>query len=64
VPATVVRVDPNGRFMFVRVENPGVDVFVHSSFFSRMRTVPREGDEVHITVEASDRGPRASSFEA
>lgn len=63
VPATVVRVDPNGRFMFVRVENPGVDVFVHNSFFNRLRNVPREGEEVRITVEASERGPRASSFD-
>ena len=64
VNATVVRLDPAGRFMFVRVEDPGVDVYVHSSLFGRMRQTPREGDIVRITVEASDRGPRATSLEA
>lgn len=64
VSATVVRIDPAGRFMFVRVEDPGVDVYVHSSLFGRMRQTPREGDIVRITVEASDRGPRATSLEA
>lgn len=63
VSASVVRVDPNGRFLFVRVSDPAIDVFVHSSFFSRLPVTPREGDTVWVTVEPSERGPRAASFE-
>jgi cold shock CspA family protein len=63
IDATVLRLDPSGRFMFVRADTEGFDVYVHSSIFQRMRIDPREGDRVRVTVEQSDRGLRASSIE-
>ncbi len=62
VLATVLRIDPTGRFMFVRADNEGFDVYVHSSLFAHSSSL-NEGDQVRIVVEQSDRGPRASSLE-
>jgi cold shock CspA family protein len=64
VAATVIRVDPAGRFMFVRVDEYGFDAYVHSSLFRQLRMDPREGDTVRVTVEESDRGLRASTIES
>lgn len=64
IVATVVRMDPAGRFMFVKADTEGFDVYVHSSLFQRWRTTPREGDQVQIVVEESDRGLRARSIES
>jgi cold shock CspA family protein len=61
VQATVLRIDPTGRFMFVRADALGADVYVHSSLFPRHDL--RTGDRVSITVEASERGLRARSLE-
>jgi cold shock protein len=62
--ATVQRVDPDGRFLFVRLDEEGVDVYVHASLVQRAGLLPREGDPVQVTVEASERGPRARSIAA
>jgi cold shock CspA family protein len=59
--ATVLRIDPTGRFMFVHAEAIGADVYVHSSLFPRQDL--RTGDLVSITVEASERGLRARTLE-
>jgi len=63
VHATIVRIDPAGRFLFARVAEPQFDVYVHSSLFSRVVRSIQEGDQVTLTVEPSDRGPRARTFE-
>jgi cold shock CspA family protein len=60
VAARVLRIDPAGRFLFARVEAAGFDVYVHHTLFRDVSV--REGDEVHLQVEASDRGPRARSL--
>ncbi len=60
VPASVMRIDPSGRFLFARVESIGDDVYVHGSLFTG--TDIREGDEVSINIEQSDRGLRARSM--
>ncbi|NTU84924.1 MAG: DNA-binding protein [Chloroflexales bacterium] len=60
VPARVLRIDPAGRFLFARVEPDGFDVYVHHSLFRDAGL--REGDQVRLLVEASDRGPRARSL--
>jgi CspA family cold shock protein len=60
VPATVMRIDPSGRFLFARVESIGDDVYVHGSLFAG--TDIREGDEISITIEQSERGLRAQSM--
>ncbi len=60
VPARVLRIDPAGRFLFARVEPDGFDVYVHHSLFRDAGV--REGDQVRLLVEASDRGPRARSL--
>lgn len=60
VLARVLRIDPAGRFLFARVEAEGFDVYVHHSLFRDVGL--REGDQVRVVVEASDRGPRARSL--
>lgn len=60
VPARVLRIDPAGRFLFARVEPDGFDVYVHHSLFRDAGV--REGDQVRLLVEASDRAPRARSL--
>ncbi len=60
VPASVMRIDPSGRFLFARVESIGDDVYVHGSLFTG--TDIREGDEISINIEQSDRGLRARSM--
>ncbi len=60
VPATVMRVDPSERFLFARAESVGDDVYVHGSLFAG--TGVREGDEITIAIEQSDRGLRARSM--
>ncbi|NTV63268.1 MAG: DNA-binding protein [Oscillochloris sp.] len=60
VPARVLCIDPAGRFLFARVEPDGFDVYVHHSLFRDAGV--REGDQVRLLVEASDRGPRARSL--
>jgi cold shock CspA family protein len=63
VNATIVRIDPAGRFLFARVDHPQFDVYVHGSLFSQVRRSLQEGDQISVTVEASDRGPRARTFD-
>jgi len=58
-----VRIDPAGRFLFARVDHPQFDVYVHGSLFSQVRRSLQEGDQISVTVEASDRGPRARTFD-
>lgn len=60
VAARVLRIDPGGKFLFVRVEPGGFDVYVHHSLFRDAGV--REGDRVTIMVEDTERGPRASSL--
>jgi len=60
VPATVMRIDPSGRFLFARVESIGDDVYVHGSLFAG--TNIRESDEISIDIEQSERGLRARSM--
>lgn len=60
VPATVMRIDSSERFLFARAESVGDDVYVHGSLFAG--TGVREGDEITIAIEQSDRGLRASSM--
>lgn len=61
IAATVVRVDPAGRYLFVRVDQPAMDVYVHGSLLPSRGPQIREGDSVEITVGPSERGPRALS---
>ncbi len=60
VAARVLRIDPGRKFLFVRVEEAGFDVYVHHSLFRDAGV--REGDRVMILVEDSERGPRARSL--
>lgn len=60
VPATVMRIDPSERFLFAHAESVGDDVYVHGSLFAG--TGVREGDEITVVIEQSDRGLRASSM--
>ena len=60
VLATVQRIDPSGRFLFARSDSVGDDVYVHSSLFAG--TGVREGDEVQVVIEQSDRGLRARTM--
>ena len=57
VTAEVMRVDPNGRFLFAHAESVGDDVYVHGSLFAQFS--PQQGDEIMITIERSHRGLRA-----
>lgn len=63
VLAHVLNVDPGGRFMFVRVDDPGFDVYVHASLFMRLGVLFQPGDAVWVTVERSDRGVRARTLQ-
>lgn len=58
----VISVDRDGRFMFVRSNPGGQEVYVHSSLFSRLGL--RCGDRVSLTVEEGPRGLRATSLSA
>lgn len=60
VPATVMRIDLSGRFLFVRAESVGDDVYVHGSLFANLGL--REGDTVSVVVERGERGLRARSL--
>lgn len=60
VPATVMRIDPSGRFLFARVDSIGDDVYVHGSLFAG--TNIRESDEISVNIEQSERGLRARSM--
>lgn len=60
VPATVMRIDSSGRFLFAQAESVGDDVYVHGSLFAGLDL--REGDQVTISIEQSDRGLRARSL--
>jgi cold shock CspA family protein len=60
VPATVMRVDPSGRFLFARSDSVSDDVYVHSSLFAG--TDLREGDPISVVIEQSERGLRARSI--
>ena len=64
VPATVQRIDPNGRFLFARLDREAIDVYVHASLMNRLGLDLHEGDRIEITVEQSDRGPRARTLAA
>lgn len=62
VRAVVQRVDPNGRFLFARVDEYGFDVYVHNTLYARSAPNIREGDAIYVTVQESDRGMRAVTF--
>jgi len=66
--------DCGGEFVFTAGEQefyaqkgftnePQFDVYVHGSLFSQVRRSLQEGDQISVTVEASDRGPRARTFD-
>lgn len=61
VACEVSSVDPEGRFMFVKSDRDGLEIFVHRSHFERMGL--RRGDRVYVTVERSPKGLRATSLE-
>lgn len=61
VVCEVGSVDAQGRFMFVKAERDGMDIFVHSSHFAGLGL--RRGDRVYVTVEQGPKGMRASSLE-
>ena len=63
IGATVVSLDGNGRFLFVRPQDENYDVYVHGSVCRENMSRIRRGDTVTITLEASARGPRATSLE-
>ncbi len=63
VAATVLHIDASGRFMFVRADAEGFDVYVHRSLFSDAGVQVRAGDQVRVTVEQSERGLRARSLQ-
>lgn len=60
VTAKVMRIDPNGRFLFAHADAIGEDVYVHGSLLADRYVQP--GDEVTISIESSDRGLRARSL--
>ncbi|MBS2037260.1 cold shock domain-containing protein [bacterium] len=62
VDGEVISVDRDGRFLFVRSNPGGQEVYVHSSLFSRLGL--RCGDRVSVTVEEGPRGLRATSLSA
>lgn len=62
IVASVVRVDPEGRFLFVKAEVEGFDVYVHSSLFGQRGSDFREGDRVRVVVEQGERGLRARTM--
>jgi cold shock CspA family protein len=62
VTAIVQRLDPNGRFLFVRLEREELDVFVHGALVDRLPRPVRAGDRVEVQVEQSERGPRARTL--
>jgi hypothetical protein len=64
VQATVLRVAPDGRYLFAHVEEPDIDVYVHHELFDRLKNPPRAGDQIRVTLERSDRGVRARTLEA
>ena len=61
VECEVCSVDPEGRFMFVKSDRDGLEIFVHRSHFERMGL--RRGDRVCVTVEQGPKGLRATSLE-
>jgi len=61
---TVVNVDQNGRFMFVRSERDDFEIFVHGSMVSESRMTFHRGDRVRVTIEQGPKGLRATSLES
>ena len=61
--ATVVAKDPDNKFMFVRAEQEGFDIYVNGSVFRSNAYQIDRGDAVRVIIESSDRGPRAVSLE-
>lgn len=61
--ASVVNVDQNGRFMFVRPQGEDYDVYVPSAVLGRGQRLPRQGDQGRVQIVASDRGPKGVSWE-
>ena len=61
VACEICSVDAEGRFMFVKSERDGLDIFVHKSLFERMGL--RRGDRVQVIVEQGPKGLRATSLE-
>lgn len=61
VAGEVCSVDAQERFLFVKTDRDGLEIFVHSSHFAR--TGVRRGDRVSVTVEQGPKGLRATSFE-
>jgi CspA family cold shock protein len=62
VEAEVLRLEPSGRFMFVRAHRVG-DVYVHGSLLGRLGYQLRPGDRVRVLVQRGERGLRAASVE-
>ena len=60
--AIVQRIDPAGRFLFVRLEEADLDVYVHRTVVDQAGVSLREGDRVEVIVEQSERGPRARTL--
>jgi cold shock CspA family protein len=61
VSAEVSSVDAEGRFLFLRSEREGLEIFVHRSHFSRLDL--GKGDRVYVRVENGPKGLRATSLE-
>ncbi|MFD3163726.1 cold-shock protein [Herpetosiphon sp. NSE202] len=63
INARVDYIDPQGRFMFVALSDNQGDAYVHSSLFNYAGNRVQVGDNVRVSVSASDRGLRANSLE-
>ncbi len=61
--AQVVRIDASRRFLFARLVDGAIDVYVHASLFERLVPALREGDMVTLVVSAGERGPRAVNLQ-
>ena len=55
--------DREGRFLFVRSEREDFEIFVHNSLYHAYSHGLGVGVRVRVTVEQSNKGLRATSFE-
>jgi cold shock CspA family protein len=62
VAATVVRIDPNARFVFVTVPSLNQDAYVHANELATLLTQPHLQQQVLVKVSNSDRGLRATAI--
>lgn len=60
---SVVSIDQDGRFMFVRSEQDDYEIFVHGSMISSLGYAVHRGERVRVTVEQGPKGLRANSLE-